>query len=186
VKTKEDAERAYKEAIRNKQTAFLGSQVKPDIFNIRVGHLNPGVEVKVIIGYVTEVKNEGSSSMRFVLPTTVAPRYTPPGQQPISDGTGTNIIQHTGNSDVPLTINLAVSMNEEIYSVTSPTHSIISQPCSANDLPGPNWNKWNVTLKSGVTQMDRDFVVLITLKDILKPRLFKSVKLYLLNTVLFQ
>jgi len=110
--------------------------------------LNPGVEVKVIIGYVTEVKNEGSSSLRFVLPTTVAPRYTPPGQQPISDGTGTNTIQiqHTGNSDVPLTINLAVSMNEEIHSVTSPTHSIISEAVSAKDLPGPNWNKWNVTL----------------------------------------
>jgi len=93
--------------------------------------------VKVIIGYVTEVKNEGYSSMRFVLPTTVAPRYTPPGQQPISDGT--NVIEHTENSDVPLTINLDVSMNEEIHSVTSPTHSIISEAVSAKDLPGPNW-----------------------------------------------
>jgi len=160
--------------MKNHRTAFLGSQVKPDIFNLKVGHLNSGVEVKVIVGYVTEVKNEGSSSMRFVLPTTIAPRYTPEGHQHISDGT--NTIQHTGNSDVPLTINLAVSMNEEILSVKSPTHSILAEPCNGNDFPGAKWNKWDVTLKSIVTQMDRDFVVLITLKEILTPRLFKSVK----------
>jgi len=111
--------------VKNHHTAFLGSQVKPDVFNIRVDHLNPGVKVKVIIGYVTEVKNEGFSSLRFVLPTTIAPRYTPPGHRPISDGT--NLMQHTGNSDVPLTINLAVSKNEEIHCIKSPTHSIVSE-----------------------------------------------------------
>jgi hypothetical protein len=34
--------------------------------------------VKVVIGYVTEVKNEkGSKAQRFFIPTTVAPRYVP-------------------------------------------------------------------------------------------------------------
>ena len=52
---------------------------KPDIFKVRIGFLKPGAQVKIVIGYVTEVKNEpGSNALRFFLPTTVAPRYIPP------------------------------------------------------------------------------------------------------------
>jgi len=46
---------------------------------VRIGFLKPGAQVKVVIGYVTEVKNEkGSNALRFFIPTTVAPRYISP------------------------------------------------------------------------------------------------------------
>ena len=45
---------------------------------VRIGYLKPGNQAKIIIGYVTEVKNErDSNAIRFYVPTTVAPRYVP-------------------------------------------------------------------------------------------------------------
>lgn len=45
-----------------------------------IGYLKPGNEAKIVLRYVTEVKNErGTPTIRFVIPTTIAPRYTPAG-----------------------------------------------------------------------------------------------------------
>ena len=56
-------------------------QNKPDIFACFVGNIPPGETITIRIRYVTEIAGEGEKS-RFVLPTLVAPRYTPAASVP--------------------------------------------------------------------------------------------------------
>ena len=42
----------------------------------RIGNPKPGNQAKIVIAYVTEVKNE-NGAVRFYAPNTVAPRYVP-------------------------------------------------------------------------------------------------------------
>jgi hypothetical protein len=57
--------------------AFLMEQKSPEIFSIRVGNLPPGKSIQILVTYASEVSLEGDG-FRFILPTTIAPRYVPP------------------------------------------------------------------------------------------------------------
>jgi hypothetical protein len=79
VKPEKEAKAQYEKAVKEHKTAFLVESNKPDIFKVRVGFMKPGARVKIVIGYVAEVKNEkGSNALRFFIPTTIAPRYASP------------------------------------------------------------------------------------------------------------
>ena len=43
---------------------------------MEIGYLPPNAQVKIVLEYVTEVVNEkDTDTMRFIIPTTIAPRY---------------------------------------------------------------------------------------------------------------
>jgi hypothetical protein len=148
---------------------------------VSVGNLPPGTEVKVRIGYVTEVKNEPDShAMRFFIPTVVAPRYTPAASG-VYEGTRKSKLAKmqssisSNSNSVPMSIKVIVSIQGEIKEIKSHTHSIVTE----NTGPIPNnlnWHKWIVTLDGNTTQMDRDFVILVTPKEPFKPRLYSEVR----------
>merc|ERR1712142_318674 len=52
VKEKEAAREECNEAVRNRQTAFLLEETKPDIFEIKIGHLSPGAGCKITMTYL--------------------------------------------------------------------------------------------------------------------------------------
>jgi hypothetical protein len=65
-------------AVAAGQGAFLLEQKKPDIFQMSVGNLLPGQSVQIRVTYIQILEAERPGTYRFLLPTTVAPRYTPP------------------------------------------------------------------------------------------------------------
>lgn len=141
---------------------------------IRVGFLKPGSQVKVTIGYVTEVKNEpGSNAIRFYIPTTSSPRYVSPTE------TGTKVedikdMQFSDSSAAPLSIKVAVSLQGGIKSITSPTHQV--KVAKIQTIPEHEiWHKAIVELSGNTTDMDRDFVLEILPEEIYKPRLYSEV-----------
>ncbi|CAF4077914.1 unnamed protein product, partial [Rotaria sp. Silwood1] len=80
LKEKKQAQREYNDALRQHHGAYLLEQDKKaqDNFIINVGALPPNKECHITISYVTEldvVKN--ATAIRFVVPTTIAPRYNP-------------------------------------------------------------------------------------------------------------
>jgi hypothetical protein len=112
VTEKEEAKATYDEALACGQGGYLlqeEGELK-DVFSLKVGNLQPGETVKVKLTYVAQVdeeeeeeegkevegskqlqkktnkKNkkvkEKSASLRLVIPTAVAPRYTPSMEQP--------------------------------------------------------------------------------------------------------
>ncbi|CAL8143672.1 unnamed protein product [Orchesella dallaii] len=173
VKAHEEAKEEYEKAIENKTTALLGEETKADIFKVRVGYLKPGSQVKVIIGYVTEVKNEpGTNAIRFYIPTTVAPRYVSPSEK---DEKAEDIrkMTYSDTSPAPLTLKVAVSLQDDIKSIESPTHSIKVE--KQGPVPGKqSWQKALVELSGTTTDMDRDFVLNILPEQIHKPRLYSE------------
>ncbi len=174
IKPEEEANEIYAKAVESQTTAFLGEETKQDIFKLKVGFLKPGSQVKVVIGYVTEVKNEpGTNAIRFYIPTTIAPRYVPPTE---TDKGAMDIkaMKFSGESPAPLSIKVAVSLQGKIRSIECPTHQVkvdMKGPIKEN----PNWTKAFVELAGESTDMDRDFVLNIFPEDVHKPRLYFEV-----------
>ena len=71
--------REYDAAIARGDGAYLLEEKKADIFKVKVGNIPPGERVKIKITYVAEMKSELTDlKKRFLLPTVIAPRYSPP------------------------------------------------------------------------------------------------------------
>mmetsp|Transcript_293 Transcript_293/g.306 ORF Transcript_293/g.306 Transcript_293/m.306 type:complete len:853 (+) Transcript_293:33-2591(+) len=77
VQTKEEAEETYDDALAEGRTAALMQEEEPDVFVTSLGNIPPGAEVIIKITYVSELEVDGKD-IKFVLPTSVAPRYAPP------------------------------------------------------------------------------------------------------------
>ena len=76
VKERDAAFQAYDDAIVAGHGAALLDQERPNVFTASVGNLLPGEETLVEVEYVQRVSvDEGS--LRWMIPTLVAPRYIP-------------------------------------------------------------------------------------------------------------
>ena len=149
VKEREDAFRAYDEAIERGDGAFLLDEERPDVFQASVGNLPPGKEVLLKVTYVTELTVAGKG-LRFSIPTTVSPRYAPAADhlgvgRPDSDTLNPPIAW-----TVPYRLNLTVqlAMAGAITRVESPSH-----PASV----AMNGHSATVALSQRDAPLDRDF-----------------------------
>ncbi|CAF4663070.1 unnamed protein product, partial [Rotaria sp. Silwood2] len=77
LKEKKEAQQEYNNALQQGHGAYLLEQDEnsQDNFIINVGALLPSKECTITIAYVTELDFVQSSTIRFVVPTTIAPRY---------------------------------------------------------------------------------------------------------------
>ena len=80
LKKKDEAQREYIHALQEGHGAYLLEQDEksPDNFIVNVGALPPGKECHISISYVSELDLiDDGGTIRFVIPTTIAPRYNP-------------------------------------------------------------------------------------------------------------
>ena len=79
LKEKKEAQQEYNNALQQGHGAYLLEQDEnsQDNFIINVGALPPSKECQITISYVTELEYADKSTIRFVIPTTIAPRYNP-------------------------------------------------------------------------------------------------------------
>ncbi|CAF5146059.1 unnamed protein product, partial [Rotaria sp. Silwood1] len=80
LKEKKEAQREYNDALEYGYGAYLLEQDEKsqDNFIINVGALPAGKECHIYISYVSELDLvQNGSRIRFVVPTTIAPRYDP-------------------------------------------------------------------------------------------------------------
>jgi len=118
VKEKQEARQEYEEAVQSGQSAYLAEQTRADIFHISVGNLPNGKIVRVTLSYTTTLEAIDSTTLRFVFPTDIAPRYEPYENSEGSIPDGIDLM----NSGV--NIEMDVTMGEQIDSIESPTHEI--------------------------------------------------------------
>lgn len=76
VKEREEAFRAYDEALARGHGAALVDRERPNVFTAQVGNLLPGEETVVELEYLQRMAAE-EGTLRCTIPTLVAPRYTP-------------------------------------------------------------------------------------------------------------
>jgi len=72
---REEARRDYEKAISEGKSASLLEQQRPNVFQMNVGNLLPGDEIKVELSY-TELLVPTDGVYEFVYPTVVGPRYS--------------------------------------------------------------------------------------------------------------
>lgn len=151
-----------------------------EIPQISIGHLKAGQEIKVVLGYVTEVKNEPDShTMRFFLPAAIKPKRVPRQTTKIGNN-GRNspelgsIQEMVDEPLAPLSIKVIASIQGVIKSVSCSTHDVVVES-KGEIAQRPSWHKSIVTFDGLTTDMDRDFILLITPDEPIKPRLYAEV-----------
>jgi hypothetical protein len=162
VKEREEAFAAYDDAMALGHGAYLLDQERPDVFTASIGNLPPGKEVLVRITYVTELARDGDD-LRFVLPTTVSPRYAPEADRRGVGRTTAEALNPPLGWNVPYGLELEITLDMPcaVRAVESPSHPL------ALELDG---RRATVRLGERSMSLDRDFVLKVRLAEAHVPR----------------
>jgi hypothetical protein len=162
LKEKKQAQQEYNDALQQGHGAYLLEQDEnsQDNFIINVGALPPSKECTITISYVTELDFVQGSTIRFVVPTTIAPRYNPDkGGLASPAGTTSKYVQST-----PYTIEfrcrvdkMGKSEQEYIARINSPSHPI--------QVDFAQQDSYIITFAQQNTHLDRDILINIELAD---------------------
>lgn len=176
IREKEEAFAAYDEAIRQGDSAFLLESMRANVFQIFLGQIDAGEDVKIEINYFQEITTS-DAQMRILIPTLVGPRYIPgnvsgekigPGEARPTDQVpdADFITPPRGNTDYRASLQLNIKTLKPFISIDSPSHRIQveqSDPTTAA-----------VSLEEGTTRMNRDFILSLKLSDEPLPRILYS------------
>ncbi len=147
---KSTAEEQYEDAITDGDAAIMLEQVEQGMFTLNVGNILSGEEVKVSIHYA-ELYSWNGDSLRFYLPTTIAPRYGSP------DDSGLELHQipeHDIIAENPFSLKLTLKGVLADAQLRSPSHEITVEKSRGTAL---------ISLTAEQSFMDRDFILNITL-----------------------
>ncbi|CAF0916031.1 unnamed protein product [Adineta steineri] len=126
VQEKQTAENMYEDAVQRGQTAVLLRQDERtlDTFKVNVGVLPPGKECIVKIRYVTELDLIDGCFIRFVVPTTIAPRYDP--KPNIAQSLDRSQTQYVQNSSYTMSFRAHIDRygQNQIIEVTNMSHPV--------------------------------------------------------------
>jgi len=162
VEEREKAFEKYDEAMAAGHGAYLLDQERADVFAVSVGNVPPGKEVVLRITTVAELALEGDA-IRFVLPTTISPRYAPAEDRRGVGIPPADLVTPPYALAVPygLSLRVDVATSAAIRKVHSPSHTV---QVTFEDRHAV------VELSSSSTAMDRDFVLLVTPAEENQPR----------------
>lgn len=133
VNKREDARREYEQALQQGKSASLLEQQRPNVFQMNVGNIMPGDEIRVELKY-TELLVPTDGIYEFVYPTVVGPRYL---NQPAQGAPDTarwleNPYLHEGeNPNFSFDIAATIKAGMPVKEVSSPSHKIKA------DFPDP-------------------------------------------------
>ena len=161
VEERDKAFEIYDDAMADGHGAFLLDQERPNIFTASIGNLRPGATVAVQIRYVAQCALEGDA-LRFMLPTTVSPRYVPAPEGPEVGQPDHERIDPERHLHVPygLTLQVDVESAAAPRRIESPSHPIRTTFDGA---------KTTVELGQELVALDRDFVLLVELAEARTP-----------------
>ncbi len=151
VKERDEAFRIYDDAMEAGHGAYLLDEERPDVFQASVGNLPPGKEVLLKITYVTELTVD-TGALRFVIPTTVSPRYAPQVDRAAVGRPDAEALNPPLAWHVPYGLELSarIAMPGGAARIDSPSHPIA---LATDD------SAMVVTLAQREVALDRDFVL---------------------------
>ena len=167
VEEKKKAEAKYEKAVREKKTAVLLTETRPDIFQLKLGSLSAGSECLVTVSFVMELPVEETKT-RLTIPTTIAPKYVSPRQHQSSlvPQVLKNIL-YKAESPAPLSLNVKILMKTRISAVTSPSHNIQAE---MKEKEGGHFEA-GVKFAGDTAALDRDIILLIQCEEPTRPKI---------------
>jgi Ca-activated chloride channel family protein len=165
VKEREKAFQDYDDAVTAGHGAALLDQERPNVFTAQVGNLLPHEETLVEVEFLQAIQVE-EGSVRWMLPTLVAPRYIPGSAQGNRTGHGSadpttrvpdadRITPPIGQVGYGLKMDLLVDLGREVV-VESPSHALTLEK---------DGQKVRVKFARGEVALDRDFVITVRSED---------------------
>ncbi len=151
VVEKKEAEDRYEDAITDGNTVIMLEQIDPGLYTMNVGNLQPEETIEISITYA-ELFKWRDNSVRFFLPTTIAPRYGDPGSVGIRSH---QMPEHDLMVENPFTISLSILGTLSHASIKSPSHKIVLEKQDEKTV---------VSLKKGQALMDRDFILNLSME----------------------
>ena len=146
-----EAEDRYEDAITEGDTAIMLEQVEPGLYTMNVGNLQPEEKIEISITYAELYKWRGDS-LRFFLPTTIAPRYGDPESVGVEPH---QIPEYDLTADNPFKITITVLGKLADATFESPSHRPAVARQSGRTL---------ISSEKGEALMDRDFVLNVTME----------------------
>ena len=126
VREKEEARAQYDDAIASGLSAAIAEEKSGDVFSVALGNFPPGKEAQIQLQLVGELGIDAEGGVRFSLPSTLKPRYTPVGSTdplaPVPRREGQQV--ESGSISAVSWFHMTVEGAEGVAEVTSPTHSI--------------------------------------------------------------
>ena len=148
VQPKSEAEEHYEHAIEDGDTAILLNQSEPGIFTFHVGNILPNEKADIRLRYAQIHRWQGDS-LRFHLPTTIAPRYGDPADSGLAPY---EVPEHVLSANHGFSLNVRVSGALAQSNFDCPSH-----PVAVSSSNGST----EFSLSGGFSQMDRDFVLIV-------------------------
>lgn len=157
IQEKQKAREQYEQALAEGKTASLLEQQRPNVFQMNVGNILPGDEIKVVLNY-TETLIPEDGVYEFVYPAVVGPRYSnkPAATATASEKWVANPYLHAGE-DSPFSFGFALNLHGglPIAKITSPSHEF--------DIRYDDPQTAKVTLPESKSAGNRDVVIRYTL-----------------------
>ena len=162
VKERDEAFKIYDEALEQGHGAFLLDEERPDVFQASVGNLPPGKEALLRITYVSEL-SVAEGMVRFVVPTTVSPRYAPVEDRKGVGRPDSEALNPPVSWTVPYGLDLSVriALSGAIGRIESPSHPI---------GVAMNGGEATITLSQREAALDQDFVLTVEAASLTTPQ----------------
>ena len=154
VKERIEAKEAYKMAqAKGKTAALLEQGPTSDVFSTSLGNIPRKTRVHVRITYIGELKHDvAAESIRFTIPTQVAPRYGRTWHDPVrAEGDAISI-----TVDVDM---IEGSFIREVRSVTHPVSVTMGKTLKSPPADHPKSWQASVSLSQRNVELGRDFVL---------------------------
>lgn len=170
VKERTQAKATYDSAVSRGETAGLLEQLPEasDVFTTRLGNVPANEKVHVEITYVGELKHDAEADgIRHTLPTRIAPRY---GSLPNSRLSQGSKAQEKGG--ISITVDVSIAQGSFIRGLQSPTHpiAVTMGNTSTSGATDPAMHRASATLSLGSTELEKDFVLIVLIKDLGTPK----------------
>lgn len=166
VREKTEAQNLYKDAQVKGETAGLLEQgPTSDVFSATLGNIPYDTCIRVEITYIGELKHDvAAESIRFMIPTHIAPRYGIP--EPVQEyRTSLQAVQNPVKAEgdgVFITVDVDMVEGSFVREIRSPSHPIsVTLGKTSKPVPGSELKNWqaSVSLSQGIAELDRDFVL---------------------------
>jgi len=147
VVEKKQAERRYEDAITDGDSAIMLEEAGPGLYTVNVGNLMAGESAVIRYRYALLLAWQGDQ-LRFMLPTTIAPRYGDPladGLQPHQVPTASLLV------DYPLDIAISVEGELAGANLSSPSHAVAFERSDTGTVVQLNRKAY----------LDRDFILIL-------------------------
>lgn len=177
VKSKEQAQADYQNAIENQQTAAImdHSNSQNDVFLIRLGNVPAKETITVDITYVGELKQDSQTDgIRYTLPNSIAPRYGSHVDAYTPGGHGLRLPADI--QGISLTVDVIMEKDSILRELQSPSHSIkvsLGRSSTSADSTSFDPSKASATMrlvKGEYAELERDFVLVVKADGLDNPR----------------